>query len=271
MQNKNLISVSDINSWLYCSRKVYLSKICGLRTPPNRNMIIGKIKHNILEHLSKQEEKLVSQIDASHESLDMVFMYEEFIKRISEKIFADNMPMIDRFMIDRDDILKKVLRDFSGDIKLRVASIKQAISNGFVKENIWANLDIIYVSELPIESERLGLKGRVDRILISKKDNTVMPFELKSREERIFPSDEVQLTAYAMMLEDYYKQKITKGFIDVGNNRQEIEISEDRRAQVLKIIEEIRSIYEDNPQIPPMQSNFNKCRNCEFREECAKL
>ena len=271
MQNQNLISVSDINSWLYCSRKVYLSKICGLKTPPNRNMIIGRLKHNILEHLSKEEEKLVSQIDSSHESIDMVFMYEEFIKRISAKIFADNMQLIDRFMIDKEDILKKVLRDFSGDIKLRVASIKQAISSGFTKDTIWKNLDTIYISELPVESERLGLKGRVDRVLISKKDNTIMPFELKSREERIFPSDEIQLTAYAMMLEDYYHQEIKKGFIDVGNNRQEIDISQERRDRVIQIIEEIRGIYEENPQIPPMQSNFNKCRNCEFREECAKL
>ena len=56
-----------------------------------------------------------------------------------------------------------------------------------------------------------------------------MPFELKSREERIFPSDEMQLTAYAMLLEHMYHQKIPIGIVEVGNKRQEIEISEDKR------------------------------------------
>jgi len=271
MENKKIINVSDINSWLYCPRKVYLQRVCGLSTVPNRNMIIGKLKHNILENVSKSEEKLMSQIDSKFENLDIVFLYEDFIKKIANSVFVENMNQIDRFMIDKEDILKKVLRDFSEDIKLRVKSIKEALSQGFEKENIWKNLDSVYLSEIRVESEALGLRGRVDRILISRKDNSVIPFELKSREDRIFLSDEIQLTAYAMLLEHQYHQKISRGFVEVGNNKQEIAISEERKQQVLKLADEIRAIYALDSNPPPMQSNFNKCRNCEFKEECGKL
>lgn len=269
MYNPKIVNISDIVSWLYCPRKVYLQKVCGLQTGPNRNMIIGKIKHNIFENVSKNEETLISQVDENSDNLALVFMYEDFIKKTSEKIFFDNAPMIDRFLIDKEDILKKVLRDFSQDIKLRVKSIRDTISKGFTKENIWKNLDSIYVSEVRVESEELQLKGRVDRIIISRKDNSVIPFELKSREDRIFHSDEIQLTAYAMLLEQHYKQAIKTGFVEAGNNRQEVTISEENKSEVLDIANMIRNINE-NP-VPPMQSNFNKCKNCEFREECAKL
>ncbi len=269
LEHKKLISVSDINAWLYCPRKVYLHKICGLQSGQNRNMAIGMIKHKILENFSKNEEKLVTKFDENFDSVDLVFMYEDYIKTLSKLVFVENLSLIDKFMIDPDDILKKVLRDFAEDIKLRVKVIKDAILKGHKKETLWKNLDSIYLSEIKLESEELGLKGRVDRILISRVDNSVIPFELKSREERIFLSDELQLTAYTMLLEHQYHQKISKGIIEVGNNKQEIEISEQKRNEVLKIAEEIRNLKEGN--VPPIQSNFNKCRNCEFREECMKI
>lgn len=269
VEPKKFISVSDINAWLYCPRKVYLHKICGLEVGQNRNMVIGRIKHKILEDFSKKEPEIVSKFDENFDSVDMVFMYEDYIKTISKLIFIENQNLIQKFLIDPEDILKKVLRDFAEDIKLRVKTIKEAISKGHRKENLWKNLDTLYLSELKLESAELGLKGRVDRILLSRKDNSVIPFELKSREEKIFPSDELQLTAYAMLLEYQYSQKISRGIVEVGNKKQEIDISEERRREVLSLIEQIRNLKEG--LIPPIQSNFNKCRNCEFREECMKI
>jgi CRISPR-associated protein Cas4 len=264
-----LISVSEINSWLFCARKLYISKILGIFVPPNRAMTIGRIKHSIIENFSKEEEKLISKIDNNFDSVDLVFVYEDFIKNLANSVFIANKDSINQFLIDKDDILKKVLRDFSEDIKLRIASIRDALSRGFVKEELWKNLDSIYLSEIKLESDAIGLKGRVDRIQVSRKDNTIIPYELKSREDNIYHSDELQLTAYAMLLEPYYRTTIEKGIIEVGNNKKEIPITQANKDEVLKIADLIRNIKENSP--PPMQSNFNKCRNCEFKEECMKL
>jgi CRISPR-associated protein Cas4 len=271
MDNPKMISVSDLNSWLYCPRKLYLQRVCGLQVSPNRNMVIGKIKHNILEEVSKREEKLISQVDENFDGIDLAFLYEDMIRHTAKNVFDQNQPSIERFLIDKEDILKKVLRDFAEDIKLRIASIKETLAKGFTKENLWKNLDSVYLSELKLESEHLGLRGRVDRVIISRKDNTIIPYELKSREERIFHSDEVQLTAYAMLLEYHYKQPITKGVVEVGNNKQELEITAEKKQEVLSLLEQIRKIYSNESIVPPIQSNFNKCRICEFQEECGKI
>jgi len=268
---RKIISVSDLNAWLYCSRKLYLQRVKKLEVPPNRNLIIGKIKHNILENFSKREESFISSIEKDYTRLDLLFMYEDFLKNIANLVFIENMEMIERFMIDKEDIMKKVLRDFSEDIKLRIAAIKEAIAKGFLKEKIYHNLDSIYLSELRLESPAYGLRGRVDRILVSRKDNSIIPFELKSREDKIFHSDEIQLTAYAMLLEDHYKILIPKGIVEVGNKRQEVEISSKMKDEVLALANEIRNIHNPENPIPPIQSNFNKCRNCEFQEACMAL
>jgi len=268
---RKIISVSDLNSWLYCPRKLYLIRVKKMQIAPNRNLVIGKIKHNILESFSKREEHFISSIEKDYDKLDLLFMYEDFLRSIADLVFAENMEMIERFMIDREDIFKKTLRDFSEDIKLRIASIKEAIKKGYLKEKIYPHLDSIYLSELRLESPAYGLRGRVDRILVSRKDNSIVPFELKSREEKIFHSDEIQLTAYAMLLEDHYKINIPRGIIEVGNKRQEIEITNVNKDEVLKLANEIRNLQNPNTLPPPIQSNFNKCKNCEFKEACMSL
>jgi len=270
MYSKNsLVSVSDIVSWLYCPRKLYLNKVCGLETRLNRSMLIGRLKHSILENFSKNEERLISQIDKNFENLDIVFLYENYLRKIAFNILSENSRLVEGFMIDKESIIKKILQDFSEDIKIRVKSIRDALSKGFSKENLWKNLDCIYFSELKLESETLGLKGRVDRVAILKKDNSLVPYELKSREDKIFFSDEIQITAYAMLLEHHYRQAVKRGIIETGNKKHEIEITEKNKNEVLRIADEIRKLK--NGFIPPIQSNFNKCRTCEFYEECMKL
>jgi CRISPR/Cas system-associated exonuclease Cas4 (RecB family) len=183
MENKRMISVSDINSWLYCPRKLYLQRICGLSTMPNRNLIAGKLKHNILENFSKNEEKFISKIDKDYERIDLAFMYEDFLKGIANAVFIENNALIDKFMIDKEDMMKKVARDFSEDIKIRIKSIKEKTAEGIFGSELQRNLDSVYISELKVESQELGLRGRVDRVLISRTTGEIIPFELKSREE----------------------------------------------------------------------------------------
>ena len=267
--NKKIISVSDINGWLYCPRKIYLNKVCNLPVIQNRAMVIGKLKHNIIEIFSKQEESFISKIDKDYDKIDLAFMFEDFLNQIANNIFIANHASIEKFMIDPADILKKVHRDFSEDIRLRIQHIKEKTAQSIFGNDIWKSLETIYISEMKVESDIIGLRGRIDRVLFSRKDNSVIPFELKSREDNIFHSDEIQLTAYAMLLEEKYLQKISRGIIEVGNNKKEISISEENKKEVLQIADLIRNI-ETNP-IPPILSNFNKCRYCDFQEECGKL
>ena len=130
-------------------------------------------------------------------------------------------------------------------------------------------MDSVFISELKLESEELGLKGRVDRVEIDRKNNLIIPYELKSRNEKIYLSDQIQLTAYAMLLEFLHKKKIDKGFIESGSNKSEFLITPEDKNNVLTLAEEVRNLKQGLP--PPILSNFNKCKNCSMRDICPNI
>lgn len=270
LPKNNLVSITDITSYIYCPRKLYLTKILKLSAPPNPKMIIGKLKHEILELFSKNEEKLVCTIEKNYDKIDLVLIYQDYLTALAENVFIQHRALLESMRLYPNEILKTTLNDFSSDLKIRISSLKNSLNKGFTKEALWKDLDTIYISELKVESLAYGLRGRVDRIEISKKTGQVIPYELKTRlAEKVYYSDELQLTAYAMLLEDMYKQKIKKGFIEAGSGKQEIEITEEHKDNVLKLAEEVRNLSKNPP--PPILSNFSKCAKCEFQEDCQKI
>lgn len=265
MQNK-ILSVTDLTSWLYCPRKLYFTKIKKFKQPLNKLMIIGKLKHNILEEFSKTEKQLITQIEKDYDRLELFLIYENFLKRIANQVFLKNNKLIEAFRVNRAEIFKKVLEDFSEDIKIRIDSIKQGVSNGFLGEELWEKILPKYISELRVESSSLGLRGRIDRVEVNKENNTIFPYELKTRAGKYYYSDEIQLTAYAMLLQEFYNQPIEYGIIESGGKKEKLKIKQENKDKVLEIAEKIRNLTEDTP--PQLPSNFNKCKNCGFKKYC---
>jgi len=266
MENKKLINVSDISSYLYCPRKLYLSIVSGIKSPANKLMIEGKLRHNILESFSKKEESLVKNIMKDCQSEELLLAYQTFLRDIAKEIFMKNNNMIECFSIDRTELFKKILQNFEEDMNIRIVSIKKTISEGFFGEELWKNLKPRYISEMKLESELLGLKGRIDRVEFN--ESNIIPYELKSRDNKIFFSDEIQLTAYAMLLEDNYKKIIQEGVIECSGKKQRIEIKPENKSIVLEIAEKIRNI---DSNVPEMPSNFGKCAKCDLREDCLRM
>jgi len=266
---KKWVNVTELTSWDYCSRKLFIQKILKIPTKMNKAMLMGRIKHQVLEIFSKNEESIVRNIEKDYDKIDLVIIYENFLKDIAEGIIQDNKKILMDFQVNPDELVKKIIKDFLQDLKLRVVSVKEKLKQGFFQEELWKNLDSLFVSELKLESSELGLRGRADRIEIVKSTNEVIPYEVKNREDKIYHSDEIQLAAYAILLEEHYKTKVTRAFIESGNNKQEIVITPELKKEVLDLIEKIRNL-ENNPP-PAMQSNFNKCQKCDFQEECMKI
>lgn len=264
-----IISISDILGYVYCPRKLFLSKILGIKSLPNSKMIVGKLKHEIIEYFSKNEKKFIDRIDNAYDKTELSIMYHNFISELAEQIFSQNQNLITSMGLDKKEILKIALSDFSEDLKARIASVKTILDKGFLKEQIWNNLDKTYISELKLESPAYGLRGRVDRIEITK-ENEIIPFELKTRkDEMIYDSDIIQITAYAMLLEDAYKKIISKGFIESGKNKSEIKITQENKDKVLKLADEVRNLRKGI--IPALPSSFSKCAKCDLQEACFGL
>jgi len=258
---KKIINITDITEYLYCPRKVYLKLVKGIRFPPNEKMILGMMRHKVFDIFNKNESVLVSGIKAKLTEQEIKEMYSELLDDIIQETLMLYQSNVQRFRINSSDFHKSVVRTAEPEINLRVSSVFKTLSLGFFGKELWRNLNPKYLTEFRIESQNLGLRGRIDRIKFLE---FPVPIERKTR-EKIYESDKIQLAGYALLLEEEFGRKIEKGIIEIMGNQEEVILDDNLKNKALETAEKIRNLMEENAFTP---SNFAKCENCEFREEC---
>ena len=120
---------------------------------------------------------------------------------------------------------------------------------------------------MPIRSLELGLSGQADCVEYLP-DGSLYPVEYKRGKPKKDRSDEVQLCAQALCLEEMLNSKIEKGALYYGTNRRRYEIifSEDLRNLVKKISEELH-LFIDKGITPPAKYE-SRCDACSLMECC---
>ena len=124
-----------------------------------------------------------------------------------------------------------------------------------------------WIAERYFRSEDLGLHGKLD--LIETDGDVLTPVERKRAESgEYYPSDEVQLAGYCMLLEAAIEEPVNVGYIYLysTDERHAIRITEEHRRTVEEIISRIGQMTVDT--IPPFTDNPNKCEACSAREYC---
>jgi len=124
-----------------------------------------------------------------------------------------------------------------------------------------------WVTERYLRSDDLGLHGKID--LIESDQGSLTPIERKRAESGdYYPSDEVQLAGYCMLLEAAIDEPVNVGYIYLysTDQRHAIRITDDHRRTVSEAIDRIRSMSVDS--IPPFTDNPSKCDACSARHYC---
>ena len=262
MGNQKLINVTDLSKYLYCQRQFYLEKVLGIKKPVTKEMMEGRIIHEVLEIFSKCEREIVEKLENSS---DLKKEYLILLNTTIEKVMFKNNWEINQFSLNKDLIIDKIISRMNKEIELRIISIKNALAKGFEKEELWNNLEPKYFSEFQIISESLGLKGRIDRLILN--NGKAELFELKTREiSKVYESDEIQIVAYALLIEVEFNQKIDFGFLEAGNQVFKVEIDDNKRKKVICLINEMQERL--SKKYP---SNFSKCERCSYKKECEDL
>ena len=144
------------------------------------------------------------------------------------------------------------------------------ISNNLFGDELWTNLVPKIKSEIKMESYSLQLYGVIDQIYLY--GDECVPIELKTGKmpkEGVWPNHRIQLTAYALLLEDYLNQSVKEGYIRYldSNQTRRISINPMMRDEVIKLIAEVTNVL-SSKTLPDFCSNFNKCEKCGLRQQC---
>lgn len=139
--------------------------------------------------------------------------------------------------------------------------------------------DVLVVHALPICSRKLGISGECDVVEFHKSEDgiklqghrgfyQVYPIEYKRGKPKNTNIDILQLTAQVMCLEEMFSAEISEGALFYGEirRRERILITEELRAQVRDMVEEMHHLYScgHTPKVKWSKS----CNACSLQEIC---
>lgn len=138
---------------------------------------------------------------------------------------------------------------------------------------------VIITRSAPIASYRLGLSGICDVIEFSPASEGVSlpgkdgyylpaPVEYKRGKEKHDKSDEAQLCAQAICLEEMLSTEIPTGYLYYGEIRRRVEIplTTELREFVFKIAEEMHNYF--NRGYTPRVKTSKACKSCSLADIC---
>jgi len=125
--------------------------------------------------------------------------------------------------------------------------------------------------DVPIRSLRLGLIGRADIVEFHLQESGIWqpyPVEYKRGRPKKDRSDEVQLCAQAICLEEMLNCDVPEGALYYGQKkrRQNISIDESLRQTTMETAVRLHDLLRSNVTPPPEYGE--KCESCSFISQC---
>jgi len=257
-----MIYVTDVSQYAFCPYSVYLRKIRRVRvvTP---QMIFGDVYHRIEERI-RERERIVFDYYIKEE-MDIEEITDEFY-RDAKKVIK-NTVLRNKRRIEGDllDTVKKLNRLFLIKSKEKALLLKKAMET-YRKKDVYEIVFPKAVTEFSISSRRLNLCGRIDRL--EEIGGRYYPVEIKTgTTERYMEKDILQLSGYAILLEEKFDASVDKGFIDyvLLSKKHEIEIREDLKDNFMEIKHEVEKILEG---YVPQKEKKKECESCNLYEVC---
>jgi len=154
--------------------------------------------------------------------------------------------------------------------------LHQRVEDPFFTE---ARQGVILARAVPVASYRLGLVGVCDVVEFTESPEGVRlpgragsylpaPVEYKRGRPKREPSDEAQLCAQAICLEEMLSVAIPLGYLYYGaiRRRVAVELTGELRALVRRMAEEMHAYFQrgHTPRVKP----FKGCRSCSLAEIC---
>jgi len=271
------ISVTHLSAYLYCKRKLYLEQVLGLRElVPKEILVTGKIKHDALDFANKQEMGIILGINKENEK-DIEQIYRNSYSRNLTNSLKMNSSELKKINKEFIEIYTKLWPSMEKEAEFRSNIVKKFVQEHNVYgEELWNKLEPKIVTEIYVDSEKLELKGKIDRmeVFIDK----VIPIELKTGsapKQGVWESHLIQIAAYVMLLEEKYSKEnkeIPKGIVDYITEKEirEVMMNPFLRDEVINLKNKVKALLESK-ELPDFVDNKKKCESCGLRKECYNM
>jgi CRISPR-associated exonuclease Cas4 len=118
-------------------------------------------------------------------------------------------------------------------------------------------------------SERLGLNGLLDCLIITEKERIPVEYKLSGYSKEPHRSHKYQLTGYALLIEDTWNCIVRRGFLYYADVREVVEVKFTQRLKdsVKMVLKEIRRML-NREYLPEPTRISGRCIDCEYKSYC---
>ncbi|HLC66741.1 MAG TPA: PD-(D/E)XK nuclease family protein [Candidatus Nanoarchaeia archaeon] len=266
-----MLSVTDLSTYLYCKRKLYLKKVLKFAEPVKDVMVLGTVRHLAFEGINNVEEKLAKAIATDLQPEDIHANYKQEYAKILRNAILQSKRELTQFQIPLDLAFQKAWPSVLVEAKCRANNVLQCIATKQVfGDALWEQLTPKIQAEVRIEAPQLFLKGIIDQVEIFPEH--IVPVELKTGKAPltgIWPGHRAQVSAYMVLAEDALGKPVREGrvrYLDTGEDRP-IPANPFIRVEVTSLVGQVRSLL-DATHVPSRLTNEAKCRPCGLRNQC---
>ena len=266
-----MLSVTDLSSYLFCARKLFLEKVLGFAEFPKEAMVKGTVRHEFYERLNQKEESIITSIGEKMSLEDIISLYVVGYRTLLHESIRNNKGRLEKVDLKANELFRQVWPILVKEAQTRAQNIHEFSQLHLVfGKKLWEKLTPKITSEFRIASDTLQLKGIIDQIETYPKGR--IPVELKTGScprEGVWPNHRVQIGAYALLLEERYGQPVKEAFVTYvdAQERRHVPINPFLREEIKDILRQTRGVLQ-NRELPDYCGNMNKCNACSLKDTC---
>lgn len=247
------VSVSCISEFMFCPMKLYLTEFLGIRSPFNHEaMAIRDAYLDFRVAAESRARKLQPGADPGEVEGLLMGDLERILNGLEGGVREKVM-----------DTMKFHVRSAA----LRITGAMELM--GAPGERVARRIFPPFIRDYTIHDPSLELYGRVNMEII---DGHHYPVKIKGvlpPAGGAWPSDSLELTAQALLVEREFETESLVSFIDYIPlaERRTVVTDYRRRECLFDVLDEIRKIIEDG-EVPSVDVKPSRCEKCGLSDEC---
>ena len=251
------VLVSDLVTYLRCPRLVYFASLENGREQVERDVDVRYVSRLLSKELALTYHRAAA-VSADEDVPEAL--------RIELDRIVNELPVVYRAELAGVDC--SMIRDAAegidtGAIGARIADVIRKTG----RDELLARITPCAV-EYTIYSDALGIAGAPDKLV--RVGDRVLPYMIRTGdkpENGVWKPDRLQITAYAMLVEERFGQVVEYGFVEYARffEIREVVIRSRDRRRVLELRNRIRMIKGGRM---PDRAQGSPCEFCAFEEDC---
>lgn len=270
-----MLAVTDLSAYMYCPRKVFLKKVMKIIPPVKDVMVLGSIQHETLDISNQAEESIIKAIISPLNYQDIFMLYKKVYYLNLKNIISAKEKELAQFSLNPDNVFDDVWPKIVLEAQLRAENVFSfIILNKLYGEKLWENLTPKYITETRVSSDKLGIRGIIDKIEVYS-DEKFIPLELKTGAMPnfgVWSGHKIQMLAYIFLLREKLNKEINEGILYYLDHKEKrkVVVNPFSENDLKSVINSINNMIKDQ-ELPSIQENKNKCNACNLKEFCHKL